>query len=499
MFAAAGPPGLLSNDCIDSLRRSVDSYRGLRPDELETLHQSVHHLMTTKHWEGCGGLTLTQEIQLSIAGHAAIMTLGFPGYRFPNLRTVLVYPGGFLVPRLDGGRTHLDGPASQDGTVIVSWFGPEDMRRTAEVVVHEFAHLFDMLSGKADGLPPIADPDAKESWATAIEHEYETFAAEDAEGIESNLTPYAAISRSEFFAMGTERFFRDPIELRRERPRLYELLRDWYGQDPETRLDPAQPREGLSGTCLETDETLVGELESLLREAPDDTESWAELVALLDGREEWQPAEAALTALLELEPQNAQASYWRGVCRWRLDQLLEALADFNRTIALEPDFSAAYVARAELRLDLPDRDLDAALADIESALELDAKDPMAWAIRAWIDHAANEPIAAREACDRALSLAPHHPSATWCLGEILYDDAHYAAALTQAELAIERFEISGEDPPFACCLLRGFSFLRLGEYDSALAVANQVLAADPECSEALRLRAEASSELGSSA
>jgi Mlc titration factor MtfA (ptsG expression regulator) len=46
------------------------------------------------------------------------------------------------------------------------------------------------------------------------------------------LDPYAATSLGEFFAVGSEAFFVDPLTLRQRMPVLYGLLGDLYRQDP---------------------------------------------------------------------------------------------------------------------------------------------------------------------------------------------------------------------------------------------------------------------------
>lgn len=40
---------------------------------------------------------------------------------------------------------------------------------------------------------------------------------------------------AEFFAVATELFFDRPQDMRREHPDLYEVLRDFYRQDPAAR------------------------------------------------------------------------------------------------------------------------------------------------------------------------------------------------------------------------------------------------------------------------
>ena len=51
-----------------------------------------------KNGKECRDWTLTDEIKVTIAGHAAWLVLGFDEDYFPNVETVIVYPQGFVVP-----------------------------------------------------------------------------------------------------------------------------------------------------------------------------------------------------------------------------------------------------------------------------------------------------------------------------------------------------------------------------------------------------------------
>ncbi len=54
------------------------------------------------------------------------------------------------------------------------------------------------------------------------------------------LDPYGTTNEAEFFAVVTECFFDQPVELRQEHPRLYELLKEFYRQDTAARLERRQ-------------------------------------------------------------------------------------------------------------------------------------------------------------------------------------------------------------------------------------------------------------------
>jgi Mlc titration factor MtfA (ptsG expression regulator) len=103
-------------------------------------------------------------------------------------------------------------------------------------VIHEFAHKLDMRSGEADGVPPLPSRAARERWIEVFDAEFDRFCKSLDAGRETFLDPYAAEHEAEFFAVASEAFFESPHALRREFPRLYELFKGFYRQDPARRL-----------------------------------------------------------------------------------------------------------------------------------------------------------------------------------------------------------------------------------------------------------------------
>src|SRR5262245_43738585 len=78
------------------LHENVLLYRLLTPQEQDRLLDITRAVLGRTFWEGCGGLEMTDEIKVTIAAQASLMLLGFEEYLFDKLRSVLVYPGGFL-------------------------------------------------------------------------------------------------------------------------------------------------------------------------------------------------------------------------------------------------------------------------------------------------------------------------------------------------------------------------------------------------------------------
>ena len=87
------------------LERNVPYYRVLPAEQQARLQVIAAGLIAAVHWEGCRGFTVTDEMKVTIAGHAACLLLGRSDPRFPKLKTVLIYPTMFVVEEI--GRAHV--------------------------------------------------------------------------------------------------------------------------------------------------------------------------------------------------------------------------------------------------------------------------------------------------------------------------------------------------------------------------------------------------------
>ncbi len=201
-------------------------------------------LMEEKNYEPCGGLEeVSEEMKLVIAAQAALTILGKsdPDF-FPRLHSILVYPGGFR----DRGRRRfgiddedrgvLYGESWETGSVILSWdnvlAGGSNDDDGMNVVIHEFAHQIDQYNGVADGVPKLKSREDYLRWGSVMERHYEELKeASKTRDPEPFLDPYGATDPCEFFAVATEAFFEDPLDLYYEHPELYGLLASFYGLD----------------------------------------------------------------------------------------------------------------------------------------------------------------------------------------------------------------------------------------------------------------------------
>jgi Mlc titration factor MtfA (ptsG expression regulator) len=227
----------------DVLLRHVSLYGKLPTEYQRELEGHVQVLLAEKVFEGCDGLTLTDDIRVTIAGHAALLLVGTPDPRYyPDLKSVLVYPSSYFAPveEAHGGivterQEGRLGESWQRGVVVLAWdaarAGAHDPRDGDNVIVHEFAHQLDTEDGVADGVPYLDSPSDYIAWARALAPEYERLRAQPHGGV---LDAYGATDPAEFFAVATEAFFEKPHQLQTHNAALYSELSRFYHLDPAT-------------------------------------------------------------------------------------------------------------------------------------------------------------------------------------------------------------------------------------------------------------------------
>lgn len=234
-------------DWLPILERNVRHYRYLTGDEQAKLRDALRIFIAEKHWEGCGGLQMTDEIKVTIAAQACLLLLGLEDEDFDNVLSILVYPHGYEAPApelaplgmvVQESSARL-GEAHYRGPVVLAWDEVlHDGRHPSSgknLVLHEFAHQLDMLDGTVNGTPPLRSPELNRRWEQVMTGEFRRLRAATQAGRATLLDGYGATNEAEFFAVATECFFDRPMELAHRHPGLYELLRDYYRQDPATR------------------------------------------------------------------------------------------------------------------------------------------------------------------------------------------------------------------------------------------------------------------------
>jgi Mlc titration factor MtfA (ptsG expression regulator) len=219
--------------------------RGLTQSEITQLRQWATIFLHDKHINGAQGLTITEEMRVTIAAQACILILKLDLDYYHDWLEIIVYPGKFILDHEytdEQGIVHAvqmvaSGESWLAGPVILSWedVADTDNKRGYNVVIHEFAHKLDMLNGAANGFPPLHRNMDPRAWTAIFSEAFEVFCEQVERADEWVIDPYAATSPAEFFAVLSEAFFVKPCEIKQFFPRVYQQLAAFYQQDPAMR------------------------------------------------------------------------------------------------------------------------------------------------------------------------------------------------------------------------------------------------------------------------
>jgi MtfA peptidase len=241
--------------------------RGLTDEETRRLRYIASDFLSRKTITGAADLEITALMRVQIAAQASILILELGADYYDGWSEIIVYPGKFLPERevmdefgvVHTTRDPLAGEAWLGGPVILSY---EDVAMAGDpnqesagynVVIHEFAHKLDMLSGDANGSPPLHRGMSHQTWKRDLTAAYLDFCkrVDDADERAQRdggaaldalpIDPYASENPAEFFAVMSEAFFEIPENVAHTYPNVYAQFTAFYRQDPLARLAVDSP------------------------------------------------------------------------------------------------------------------------------------------------------------------------------------------------------------------------------------------------------------------
>ena len=229
-------------------KKHLPFLHGLVAGEERRLKELAVVFLAEKQLTPVRGLVLSEDDRIEIALQACLPVLELGLDWYDGWVGIVVHPSDFKVQRAETGEDgvvhewndELAGESWPGGPVVLSWEALDDAGSVAEggvnIVIHEFAHKLDMMSGAADGVPPLPTREARAHWIAVFAAEFDRFCKSVDAGKQTFLDPYAAEHEAEFFAVASEAFFESPNSLKEDYPRLYELFTGFYKQDPARRL-----------------------------------------------------------------------------------------------------------------------------------------------------------------------------------------------------------------------------------------------------------------------
>lgn len=180
---------------------------------------------------------LSETDKILIGASAIIPVFGFDNWRYANLKEVYVFPDAFnykleyrgsknnrTILGMVGGGKLKDRMILSQKALRHGFENTSDKNNTA---IHEFVHLIDMTDGEIDGLPlSIVEKPYTLPWFDLIHSKIQHI-----DKGKSDINPYGATSKIEFFAVISEYFFERPKLLKRKHPELYKKLSTFFNQD----------------------------------------------------------------------------------------------------------------------------------------------------------------------------------------------------------------------------------------------------------------------------
>jgi MtfA peptidase len=211
-------------------------YRGLDEEAKKYFERDIGLFFSDNSIVAIGGTDVSWQTRLLIGVGVAAMLHGRPEWEPPLPDGITVYPGLSFDRNYQVEKGNIAGQAPERGPLLIAeeslkqgFANPGDGHN---VLIHELAHFFDREQRKIGGrYPRRVRRGNSDSWGDALTREWGKYLQRG-----SILPSYAALNEAEFFAVACEMFFENPRPLQAGYPELYEMLRDFFHQDPRQIL-----------------------------------------------------------------------------------------------------------------------------------------------------------------------------------------------------------------------------------------------------------------------
>lgn len=224
-------PVMLPKNYKDILENNVAFYRRLNASDKLHFEEKMASFLSTVTIEGIN--TIVEDIDKILIGASAIIPIfSFNGWQYPNLTNVLLYPEhfneDFNMQDNDRPVMGMVGSGSMNHKMILSkpalregFKNETDFHNTG---IHEFIHLLDDLDGSTDGIPEILlQKQYTIPWINLMHQNIS-----EIQSNHSDINPYGATSKTEFFAVAAEYFFERPDLFKTKHPELFNMMEEIF-------------------------------------------------------------------------------------------------------------------------------------------------------------------------------------------------------------------------------------------------------------------------------
>jgi tetratricopeptide (TPR) repeat protein len=205
--------------------------------------------------------------------------------------------------------------------------------------------------------------------------------------------------------------------------------------------------------------------------------------------EDFKGAIADYDKTIEIDPKLALAYYNRGLAKYFLKDFKGAIADFDKAIEINSKDAGAYFNRGNAKYFL--KDFKGAIADYDKAIELDPKDADVYYNRGDAKGKLKDYEGAIADYDKTIEIDPKLARAYYNRGLAKFMSGDYKSTITDCTEAIEI------DPKHAkAYFIRGCAKYALEDYEGSIADYDKAIEIDPKNADAYYNRGNAYSMLG---
>lgn len=216
------------------VRAALPFYTRLPRQTQVQLQKQIAYFLWHKRFVGCGGLKVTDQMKVTVAAHACILSLQTLKRPYRQVRWVYLYPIE-LTLRHQVAHAVLPGPRAlhRSDWALLAWHEASqsvyDFNGGRNAALHE-------LSARAQmpvraGEPLLHGRGAYGTWSLLLTRA-KPVDAHPYFGQAALLKDYGATSPAELLAVATESFFGEPEAMAREHKDLFEETRKWLQLHP---------------------------------------------------------------------------------------------------------------------------------------------------------------------------------------------------------------------------------------------------------------------------
>lgn len=220
----------------EMLKQHVGYYRKLNEKNKARFEKKLIEFLGYIRIEGIN--TSVDDLdRLLVAASAVIPIFGFDKWKYYNLKNVLLYPasfnpGEFQASGYEKNTLGMIGNGPMQRVMILSkpalHYGFQIEPNKGNTGIHEFVHLLDKDDGEVDGLPEaLLNRKDNKHWLSLVNQNIGTILSG-----QSDINPYGASNRAEFFAVAAEYFFNCPELFKENHAELFKAMCTIFNQNP---------------------------------------------------------------------------------------------------------------------------------------------------------------------------------------------------------------------------------------------------------------------------